>query len=1742
MATAVSARSQEIINLLEDTASLLQKTQINLKKCPKARLTRGYIETRIKAIEEYWVTYRNAHQELVKITPKEQKGILPYFLNEEYYVYEDLYMVLVADLQDILSTCNKSGSCSQIQIEGESQSFVRLPTINLPSFSGNYDEWPTFEDLFISLVHNNTSISDAQKLHYLKCSVTGEAEALLKHVKVTHTNYTQAWEILKTRYGNKRLIINSVLKKLINQKKMIQSTPNQLKNLLDVTTDCLNNLRNLKINTDSWDPIIIFLLVQKLDSDTHKEWEACAYKDDSEKLPTWTDFTKFLQSKYRTLEIVTSSGNTSTRERPIRERSYHIATTSSSPQASSKRNCIQCKGDHTLCHCKEFTTLQPRERSEYAREKRLCFNCLVPGHSSMKCRLQMSCRICKRRHHTLLHLPPNTEATVPTNSMQPTASVHHSVEGPEEEFQVQVNTMIASHHTTRQGLALLATAMVTVRNEHNQTVVLRALIDQGSQASFISEKATQMLKIPKQSARGSVIGVGSTRTNVNHVVQLKLGSTCDSSFSMQLQAYVMTRQLTTKIPAKSVNTRAWPHLEGLNLADPSYNLPGPIDLLLGVKEYATILKEQLVKGPPGTPCAQNTYLGWILFGEIDTNQQDEAFLVLHHQVDVDTMLKSLWEIDSDNKRKLTKDEQLCETIYEETHARTPEGRYKVKLPFKVEKSESVEGNTKEVAKRRLLQLERRFRKAPELKEEYKKVMREYITLNHMEELPENEKIKEKAVYLPHHAVVREDKETSKVRVVFDGSAKGNNNISLNDELLVGPRLQEDLRDIIMRWRMKKICYASDIQKMYRQVLVYEEDANNYQRVLWREDEDEDVKEYRLLRLTFGTTPAPYLAVKTLQQAAEDEGQEYPVASEVIKKDFYIDDVMSGEDNVEKAIVTAQEVAGILKKAGFILSKWSSNSPEFMRSINPKDRSSHANLDINIDGAIKALGIKWNLGEDRFEYVLDLPEALPTVTKRTILSEIQKLFDPLGWVAPCLITAKIFIQKLWLAKLNWDEQLTAPLKQEWVAIRSDLQHVNQIRIDRWLGTLSTENQTIQIHGFSDASMEAYAAVAYIRIENQEGNIETKLIASRTRVAPLRTISLPRLELCGALLLSKLLYQIRQAMRIPETQCYAWTDSSIVIAWLSGEPHRWKPFVANRVVEIIQNINSKRWFHVSSEENPADIASRGMLLVHLKEKELWWKGPHWLSEKEIEFNKPEIVFTEEERKREKIQVNLNTHDEESKTKLIKYEEFQNLKELITTITYCLRFLNFKRKPEDIDKDLTTTELNNSLMKCIKLVQEKEFTEEIHRLKEGKNVKANSTIKTLTPYLDEDSIVRVGGRLRHAKLDEDSKHPIILGNTNSLVPLIIADAHIETLHGGVQLMMCHLRAKYWIIRSKKLIKSCIHKCMICARQRAITRTQIMGDLPTQRVTPARAFLNSGVDFCGPFQITLSKGRGVKTQKAYIAVFVCMATKAIHLELVGDLTSEAFIGAFKRFVSRRGKCSNLWSDQGRNFVGGDKELKAAWQEANLNFQGDISNTLALDGTQWHFIPAYSPNFGGLWEAGVKSLKHHLKRVLTTNITFEEMTTVLCQVEACLNSRPLCPIDDTDPDCIEPLTPGHFLIGETPIVVPSPDFKDVKLHNLSRWQYTQKLVGDLWRRWQLEYLSRLQQRPKWLKRKDEFNIGDIVLIKTDGLPPGKWQLGRVLDKHPGSDGYTRVYSVKSGGTTVKRPVTKLCPLPIDTD
>lgn len=455
------------------------------------------------------------------------------------------------------------------------------------------------------------------------------------------------------------------------------------------------------------------------------------------------------------------------------------------------------------------------------------------------------------------------------------------------------------------------------------------------------------------------------------------------------------------------------------------------------------------------------------------------------------------------------------------------------------------------------------------------------------------------------------------------------------------------------------------------------------------------------------------------------------------------------------------------------------------------------------------------------------------------------------------------------------------------------------------------------------------------------------------------------------------------------------------------------------------------------------------------------------------------------------------------------------------------------------LSAAETTDALTELILFSQNNAFHADIVKLKSKTNLPAASKLHSLNPILDENGVLRVGGRLQNSNMSDAEKHPIILSNKCHLTTLIIRKQHYVTMHGGAQLILGLLRKQYWIIHARDTVSSYIHRCVTCHRFNASSAMQLMGNLPEPRVNITRAFTHTGVDYAGPIDLRMSKGRGNKSYKGYIALFVCLCTKAVHIEAVSDLTSAGFIAAYRRFVARRGLPAHMYSDNGTNFVGANKALRKTHDEMLLQVKQDIIITATTSNTEWHFIPPSSPHFGGLWEAGVKSLKTHMKRTISnTRLTYEELATLLSQIEACLNSRPLTQIT-SDPNDFTALTPGHFLTGNALLAAPDTSSEPTHIDLLSRWQLVQRMYQNITGRWKTEYLSRLQQRPKWTKTTQNLQVGDLVLIKESTTQPTFWPLARIVKVHPGDDGLVRVVTVRTQKSEFKRCVTKLSPLPL---
>ena len=557
-----------------------------------------------------------------------------------------------------------------------------------------------------------------------------------------------------------------------------------------------------------------------------------------------------------------------------------------------------------------------------------------------------------------------------------------------------------------------------------------------------------------------------------------------------------------------------------------------------------------------------------------------------------------------------------------------------------------------------------------------------------------------------------------------------------------------------------------------------------------------------------------------------------------------------------------------------------------------------------------------------------------------------------------------------------------------------------------------------------------------------------------------------------------------------------------------------------------------------ENPADCASRGLFPSELLDHKLWWEGPDWLrlSSSQWPDQSQNVAKTVPEEERE-ISLHILVHNRMPIIPVDRFSSYYRLKRVTAWVQRFVSNCRAKVNKQQIDSSLllSTQELQRAEFYWLSIVQGQHFSKELDNLEHGHGLHKSSSLIPLQAFLHTDGLLHVGGREQNSNRAYTSQHPIIIHGTHAITRLIIRSEHLRLLHAGPTLVTCSLNRRFHIINGRKVIRSITRACVNCRRVAARPQSQMVGQFPAERITPDFVFNKVGLDYAGPLQLKLGRIRKPIIVKAYVCVFVSLSVKAVHLELVSDLTTEAFIATLRRFVSRRGKPTLLWSDHGTNFVGASRTLKEIVDFIeSQKTQKAISEFCSVQNIQWKFIPEHAPHFGGLWEAAVKSFKAHLRRVVgDVKLTFEEMTTVLTQIEACLNSRPLVALPSSD-DGIEALTPGHFLIGRPIEALPDPSLSYRSMSILTRWWLCQSLVRHLWQRWSDEYLNSLRRFSKWHAPSKNLQVGDVVVLREDNVIPTKWPLARVVAVHAGHDGLVRVVTVKTTTGTYRRPVVKV--------
>ena len=729
----------------------------------------------------------------------------------------------------------------------------------------------------------------------------------------------------------------------------------------------------------------------------------------------------------------------------------------------------------------------------------------------------------------------------------------------------------------------------------------------------------------------------------------------------------------------------------------------------------------------------------------------------------------------------------------------------------------------------------------------------------------------------------------------------------------------------------------------------------------------------------------------------------------------------------------------------------------------------------------------------------------------------------------------------LRKFGWDDEIPHKDREIWTRWLSDLPVLSQLKVDRrWIpqSTSYSSLVTKELHHFADASSRGYGVVSYLRVVDEAGDIHCSILMAKARLAPIKAVSIPRLELMAATLAVKVDQFIRNEISFMSCVSIFWTDSSAVLSMVKNTNRRFPVFVANRLTKIEESSDHNQWRFVNSEMNVADHASRGMSASTLLHNSCWFKGPDflWMSEEHWPVLPHDLAELPEEFLLLKCHVAKAFLAEDGLDR--RFERFSSLYRLQKSVAWLLRLKGRLLKRSVEEGPLTVDEIERALAEIIKIVQRRTFHVELREL-EGCATKTRGRkvgrLRKLNPML-KDGILRVGGRLDNAPLEFSVRHPIILPSDHHVTRLVIEDYHYRVGHSGMAHTWTSIRQNYWIVKGAATVRKVLGKCILCRRRNARAGQQMMSDLPKERVTPCNPpFYFSGVDYFGPFVVR----QGRSDVKRYGCIFTCLTTRAVHIEVAHSLTTDSFIDAFRRFVSRRGTPHTLYSDNGTNFVGAERELRESIQEWN---QSRITERLLQRSVRWKFNPPLASHMGGIWERLIRSVRRILYVLLSQQkLNDERLTTLMTEVEYILNSRPLTPIT-LDPEGDEPLTPNHLLLLGRCVGLPPGVFGEADNYCRRRWRQVQYLADQFWKRWTLEYLQTLQTRQKWQSMRRNLSPNELVLLVDENLPRGQWQIGRITEVHPDRQGRVRQVSVRTGtGIIMKRPVTKLCTI-IDID
>lgn len=1279
------------------------------------------------------------------------------------------------------------------------------------------------------------------------------------------------------------------------------------------------------------------------------------------------------------------------------------------------------------------------------------------------------------------------------------------------------------------------TAMVQLKCKQ-QEMTARIIIDWCSSANYISARIANLLKTDKRPAYVECQGINDLVSDPI-TVQTNIDLVINEDDKLEVSAFVIDKILEST-PKMLKPTACF---NNIKLADPEFFNDGSIDALVGAEvAYKLLLPEQQKRDNFFLQASRVGFL--VMGGEYIENGILSACITTHEEIKLLAKLfdTPIFEPDSGKKWE---DEQ-AEQIFVDTVTRLPDGRYRVCYPLKPDAPPL--GRSFSKALKVFQSQERRLLKNPTLHEESTRQMMEYIELGHLEEVPEEEMGNENSHYLQYLAIINDERVTSALRNVFHCSAQSDStNVRLNYLFFAGEKLQNDLAQLITKFRLHQYVFVGDISKMFRQIDI-EPKMRDYCRVFFRSDPSKKITVYRMTRLIFGHVSSPWLSGRVLHKLADDVAPNEEIRN-VIKNQTYVDDTLGGSHTIEGCRQQLNDTVDTFNQGGFFFTKIVANHDEITRDT-PAERLMSSYVK-GKEYHNKILGLSFDDTLEAVEYRFPVPTK-QRLTNSNMLGEMMKLFDPCGFFLPVVVKFRLLFQEIYLlGPLDWKAHVPLNIEEEFRTYMEQLPELNNLKMPRWMHTV--DGDEIDLIGVSDASTLALSCSLYIRV-NRDGKTWVHLMVAKAKVIAVKerramiarttTATIPKCELEAVRMLTTL-YEA-YAPLFPKHNFYVFTDSEVVVAWIRKTHVNQTKVIERRIKDIRKVIDPAYVNYINTKENPADYSSRGMTPVEFAAAYTKWiEGPELFKGELplVPLPRPEtcLLTTFNQHLMQNRNVNRRPAPPGEENPILlylsRYNNYHKIVRLVAKINKAVQLLKPRlfggEGPITTGRPLTLADIDRAENTLLRMVQKEKYPQEIEELENRRTRPARAWTTNLNVFIDPNGVMRIGGRIHNAfQLKFERRHPIVFPRSHFLRALIFT-VHEDNGHCHNNVLEGVIQDKFWVTNLIKDVRAVIRACYLCRRMKMETHKQILSDLPQQRLSFAKPFMYVSCDFAGPFEIRYYEhAKKTTLQKTWVVVFSCVSTLMCHIELVESYDTAGFLAAFRRYTARRGMCVEMMSDNGPQLLRAKRVFdEMEWYE---HFD-EIKETLQKMHVRWVTIPARTPHQGANHEKVVKLLKHYIHRIPDlTKLTARTFTDILIQAEGMINSRPICRITK-DTGKYNVICPSHFLI-QRPITMLPPlprAILDLKKPMGKRFQQVNEEIDEIHDVVLNSYFRELNSRYYWNTPQPNIMLNDLVVLHDyrkgkKRAHVARWPIAEVV----------KVYSDKYGSVRAARVRRRIPP------